>query len=435
MARAQQQQQPNELILPVFTQWERVGSVTGILADLEQGQFYSASLLVEQMMRDDRVRALVNTLIMSVLGCESTWTPSDAKATGEKPTAKAQRFADELSECWDQMVPEEELYELVRWSLMLGVGVMRTPWDMRSGQVEARTWHPGALWFNLTDNEYYLRHTSGELAVQRDSLDWLLVTPYSHKYGRLNGLVRSMSMLYLARQWCFRDRARHSEVHGMPIRQGITPPDADKRAKDNYRTALQSVGTETVIITPQGEPGKVYDVKLVEAKSNSHEVFSAQLDHLDDCMAILVLGQRMSSKGSSGLGSDANPGDAVRQDIMAWLARVIEKFCNRISRRWMEVNHGADQVHFAPRLVIAVEPPADGKKRADEMSVLGDVVAKLEAKGLNVRQLLEAAGVPMLSIQEAAAVAEEAEAKQAEQMAGAAADAKDAKDAADKEQS
>jgi hypothetical protein len=67
------------------------------------------------------------------------------------------------------------------------------------------------------------------------------------------------------------------------------------------------------------------------------------------------------------------------------------------------------------------------------MSVLGDVVAKLEAKGLNVRQLLEEAGVPLLSIQEAAAVAEEAEAKQAEQMAGAAADAKDATDATNKE--
>jgi phage gp29-like protein len=411
MARAQQQ--PKELILPVFTQWERVGSVTGILADLEQGQFYTASLLVEQMMRDDRVRALMNTLIMSVLGAERTWTASGAKAKGGKPTAKAQRYADELSESWDEQVPEEELFEFIRWALMIGASVMRTPWNMRTGSVEARTWHPGALWFNLVDNEYYLRHASGQIVIDRDSMDWLLLTPYSHKYGRLNGLVRSMSMLYLARQWTFRDRARHSEVHGMPIRQGITPADADVRAKTNFRTALQSVGTETVVITPQGEAGKLYDIKLIEAQAESHKVFSAQLDHLDDCMAILVLGQKMSSKGTSGLGSDANPGDSVRRDIMAWLARVIEKVCNRLSRRWMVVNYGLDQLDYAPRLCIGVDPPEDGAKRATEMSTLGDVVKKLERYGLDVRALLESSGVPLLSVAEAARVAEEAEAKDA----------------------
>jgi phage gp29-like protein len=410
MARPQQQQ-PKELILPVFTQWEKVGSITGILSDLEQGNFYTASLLVEQMMRDDRVRALFNTLIMSVLGCEQHWEAGDG-------TAKAQRFADEWAELEPEMVPEEEMYEFVRWGLMLGASVMRTPWDMRTGGVEARAWHPGALWFNLVDNEYYLYHQGGRLLIPRDSMDWLLLTPFSHKYGRLNGMVRSMAMLYLARQWVFRDRARHSEVHGMPIRIGITPSDADKRAKDNFRTALQSIGTETVVIAPQGgkEQGRNYDVQLLEAKSNSHEVFAAQLDHLDDCMAILILGQKMSSKGTSGLGSDANPGDSVRRDIMKWLARVIERAKNQIARRWMEINYGPEQIDRAPRCCIEVDPPEDGAKKATEMSTLGDVVDKLKAEGLDVRELLEKAGVPLLSPEEAAKQAADMEAKEAEAM-------------------
>jgi hypothetical protein len=121
----------------------------------------------------------------------------------------------------------------------------------------------------------------------------------------------------------------------------------------------------------------------------------------------------MSSKGTSGLGSDANPGDSVRRDIMAWLARVIEKVCNRLSRRWMVVNYGLDQVDFAPRLCIGVDPPEDGVKKATEMSTLGDVVAKLERYGLDVRELLEHAGIPLLSPEEAARVSEELEAKDA----------------------
>lgn len=391
-----------ELILPVFTQWERVGSVTGILSDLEQGNFYSASLLFEQMMRDDRCRALFNTLIMSVLGCERHMESAD-------DTKKAQKYADEFYEQWDDMFPEEELFEVVRWALGLGVGIARTPWNMRTGTADIRAWHPGALWFNLADNQYYVRCQGGQVPIVDDSLDWLLLTPYSYKYGRLNGLVRSMSMLYLARQWTFRDRARHSEVHGLPIRLGVTPADADKRAKDNFRNALQAIGTETVVIAPQGGDGKKYGVELVEAQSEGHKVFSAQLDHLDDCMAILVLGQKMSSKGTSGLGSDANPGDSVRRDIMKWLARVIEKFCNRVAQRWMTVNYGADVAqNYSPRLCIEVDPPEDGAKKATEMSLLGDVVAKLKAEGLDIRTLLEEAGIPLLSPTQAAAQKEQA---------------------------
>jgi phage gp29-like protein len=398
-------EKPNELILPVFTQWEKVGSVTSILAEIEQGIFYNGSLLVEQMMRDDRVRALVNTLIMSVLGCDSHWEA--AKTENQRTSKRGQKYADEIAEKWDDMVPEDEVYELVRWALMLGVGVMRTPWNMRTGEVNVRTWHPGAIWFNLADNEYYLRHQGGQDQVPRDSLDWLLLTPFSHKYGRLNGLVRSMAMLYLARQWTFRDRARHSEVHGLPIRLGITPADADKRAKDNFRNALQAIGTETVVIAPQGPEGKKYAVELVEAQAEGHKVFSAQLDHIDDCMAILILGQKMSSKGTSGLGSDANPGDSVRRDIMAWLARVIERVCNRLAQRWMVVNYGLESMDLAPRLCIEVDPPEDGAQKATELSTLGDAVAKLAAHGLDIRELLEQAGVPLLSPTDAAAQKEQ----------------------------
>lgn len=396
-----------ELILPVFTQWERVGSVTNILANLEQGIFYDGSLLVEQMMRDDRVRAVVNTLIMAVLGAPMHFEAADHDDGRRSPTAE--KAAEQAEDAWPQMMPKDELYELVRWAIMLGAGIARPNWardyDSNSWTPATQTWHPGALYFNLAENEYYLYHQGGQTLISRDSPDWLLVTPYSHKYGRLNGLVRSIAMPWLARQWVFRDRARHSEVHGMPIRQGIAPAEADKKAKDLMRRDLEAVGTETVVITPQGAEGNRYDIKLIEAQSNSHEVFSAQIDHLDDCIAILVLGQRMSSKGSSGLGSDANPGDSVRRDIMRWLADVIEEAAGRLLRHWANFNFGDPEL--APRLCIEVDPPADGVKKAQELSGLGDAVAKLAQHGLDIHELLEQAGVPLLD--EAAAEAQRQE--------------------------
>jgi hypothetical protein len=50
------------------------------------------------------------------------------------------------------------------------------------------------------------------------------------------------------------------------------------------------------------------------------------------------------------------------------------------------------------------------------MSTLGDVVQKLKAEGLDVRALLEQAGVPLLTPEQAAAQAAEMEAKEAETM-------------------
>lgn len=407
-----------ELILPVFTQWEKVGSLTGILGDLESGILYDASLLIDQMMRDDRIRATWNVRIQSVLGMPMRF--ENAEHSAEK---RSQKIAAEAEDNWAKMVPRAELVELMKWGLFLGVGIARKNWTRINGALIPiiQTWHPGALRFDLTTDRYMLQtRTGGEIPILPDDPNWVIFTPYGHKYGRLNGIVRSIAMLYLARQWSFRDRARHSEVHGQPIRVGVTPEDANQGDKDRMRRALSSVGSETVIITPQGEHSK-YDVKLIEAMSNGHQTFSAQIDHIDDCIAILLLGQRMSTKGSSGLGSDANPGDVVRRDIMRFDAECIADIGkDSVLRDWAMMRYG--DASLAPKPIVEVDPAVDGQKKAMELSALGDVVAKLGAHGLDVRSLLEQAGAPMLSPEEAAAAKQESidQAQQAQAQAQAA---------------
>lgn len=414
-------QQPRELILPVFTQWERVGSLTSILADLTQGIFYDPALLVDQMFRDDRWRATWNLRLQAVLGLPSHFEPANK-------SKKAQKIADHAAEAWPRMLSDDELCELILWGLFLGAGVARQKTvdgaglgvidddgnerDPEGGSKSwlptAQTWHAGGLRFDLVTDRYMMRtYDAGEVPIERGDPNWILFTPWGHKYGRLRGFVLSIAMLFLDRSWTFRDRARHGEVSGQAIRQGITPLDADQREKDGMRRALSAVGTESVIITPQNENGAGYGVKLVEAGAQSHQTFSTHLDHVDRAMAILLLGQSASTMGQAGLGAQEKAGDQVMQYILRFDARCIASIAAQVLGPWTQMNYGS--ADLAPRRVIEVDPPEDGNQRASELNTTGDAVDKLEKHGADVRKMLEELGVPMLSEEDAQAKAKEAQ--------------------------
>lgn len=425
-------QQAQELIIPVFSQWERVGSVTAILAELTQGYFYDAALLMDQALRDDRVRSAWNLRLQAVLGLpahmEASTVGARRDATGKTaPSKKAAAIADEAMELWPTMAPLGELYELLLWGENLGAGVARKNWLDERGKLltednpagdswvpQLQTWHGGAIRFDLMSSTYRLRtYDQGEILIERGDPNWTLFTPWGSKYGRLRGLLVSLVMLWLDRQWTFRDRARHSEVYGQPVRVGITPLDADEREKDKFRRFLASPGTENALIAPQGEREK-WDVRLLEAQANAHQTFSTHLDHVDRAISMLYLGQSESMEGKAGLGSQEKAGDQVMRYVMRFVAKNISDIAADLLGDWAEYNHGNRLL--APRFCIEVDPPEEGTQKATELSTLGDAVDKLEAHGVDVRKLLEETGVPMLSPEEAAQKAGELEEKAREQQ-------------------
>lgn len=404
--RPPDQSHVRELILPVFTQWSKVGAITEVLSSLEQGVFYDGALLVDQMLRDDRIRAVLDVRVNSILGAPLHFEPG-------RDVAKARRVAEDAESQWWQLASRQELALLYRWGLMLGVGIARREWrrEGREWLPTLKTWHPGALWYSLAEDVYYLRHQGGQIPILVDDPNWVLFTPFGFKYGRQQGLVRPLSMLFLARQWAFRDRARHSERHGLPFLQGVTPAAADVSEKRQFKRDLSALGTETVIVTPQGDADNRWDVELIEAQSNSHQVFSAQIDHLDAAIAIVVLGQSMSTTGQPGLGSQERAGDSVRGDIKRLDAANLGDLGAAILKPWVTYNYGDDAL--TPRPCFEVDPPADENERAQMLSTLGDAIAKLREYGLDVRSALEQAGVPLLSVEEAARLEAEEPAEEA----------------------
>jgi hypothetical protein len=388
---------PKEIIIPIFTQWEKVGSVTSILAELEDGLFYNPALLMDQFMRDDRLRGVWDIAVQAVLGM-----PMHMESADHSAKKRSDKVSDAAQKNWSKMVPRSELIELLFWGFFLGAGVARKNWvrTPASWLPVIDTWHAGALRFDRTTDTYMLRtQDQGEIPIRRDDPDWVLFTPWGHKYGRLRCYLMSASMMTLERSWTRRDRARHSEKHGMPIAQLIVPSESDQQDKDTMRKASAALGTETTSVTPQGTEGNKYDWKFHEPAKSSSEVFGGTLQEIGDSMAILLLGQQMSTTGSTGLGSDKNPGDVVRRDKMRFYAECIgDVGQDGVLDDWADYNYG--DAELAPRPVIEVDPPEDGQKKATELSTLGDAVDKLEKYGADVRTILEEAGVPMLTAEQ-----------------------------------
>jgi phage gp29-like protein len=364
------------------------------------GQFYDASLLLDQIFRDDRIRAIWDIRVDSVLGCPQHFESA-------KDTAQGQRIADDAMESWWDMVPRAELKLLYRYGMCLGVSIAHRGWVKQQGEwrLDLKTWHPGALWFNVADDVYYLRHQGGQIPILPDDPNWVLFTPYGYKYARLHGLIHALTELYLDRRWTFRDRARHSEVHGQPIRQGIAPSNATPQEMKDYKRALANAGTESTVMTKQGQEGNRWDIKLIEAASNSSEVFTDKKTSIDEDIAILFLGQSMSTTGQAGLGSQQKAGDSVRNDVKRADKVRFGDLSYDILCPWTKYNYGKEEL--TPRLELEVDPPEDELKKAQTLNTLGDAIEKLEKHGLDVREVLEEAGVPLLSEAEAEAKRQE----------------------------
>lgn len=392
-----------ELIIPTFTNWERVGSITGILADLEDGNYFTAALLVDQFMRDDAMRGLWDVAIQAVLGAPMHMEAADH--TNKRGRKRSDKISEQAEKLWPKMVPDAELMELMLWGLFLGAGVARVNWD---GWVPSiKTWHAGALRYDVSTDVYMLRtRDQGEIPILPDDPNWLLFTPWGYKYGRLRCYLVSIAMLVLERNWTRRDRARRSEKHGLPFQQLVVPADSSSANKAIAARASAALGTETTSVTPQGAPGNVFDWKFWEPASTLENVFGGSLKEIRESMAILLLGQATSTGGTTGLQSNANPGDVQQRNKLRFYAKCIGGIGrDKLLSDWAGYNFG--NRNLAPTPMIEVDPPKDEAQKATAFYTLmqGLAIAPVD---VDKRTILTDADIPVLTLEQVAQAAKDA---------------------------
>lgn len=371
-----------------------VGAVNSAILSLEQGQFYAAAYLADGMLRDDRLRATLDVRLNAIVGADVDLQPA-LKGKRDRPTAQAQAVVDDCKDLFQKMLPGHQIGALLRNGLMLSVGIgqVLTTRTTKSAIPMITVWNNRYLRYDWLLRRYCLvTENRGEIVLDPEDPEWVIYEPYG-PYGWLTGaIMRSVALPWLIRYWTRTWWARHQEVHGMPIRVGIIPAERDPADEKLFLKQLANISHESVMRLPQGLDGNKFDVKLVEAAANTWQGFQGLLQHCDDSIAIAILGQKQSTTGQGGLGTQEKAGE----DTMLKLSRsdglVYEPLREKVLKPWARGNYSDE--NLAPKIVPLVEPPEDHSAIAKTDLATAQALVQFKQAGapLDPRKFLEARG-------------------------------------------
>ena len=387
---------PMELPLYGAAPTTLVSAVASTLAQLEQGSFYSAALLWDGMLRDDRIAATLNVRGMGLLGSPLDLLPADESDEAE---AVKEKYEKRIA----KIFPSHQLAQLLRTGLGLSVGVAQVLSTRTSKSRDANiyVWNGRYLRYDWMLRQYRLiTENRGEIAIDPEDDEWVIYEPYG-PHGWLHGaLIRPLAAPWLIRHWTRSWWARRQEVHGSPIRAGIIPADRDPKDEKTFLRQLANLAHEATIRLPQGVDGNKFDVKLIEAAAQNTTGFLQLLEHCDSSIAITVLGQKQSTDGQGGLGTQEKAGESTLQRILRGDALVGEVLRERVLMPLARDNEG--NAALAPYLRWQLDPPEDMAQKAKALLDVAQACVQFEqaptfARHIERRALLDEHQVPMVS--------------------------------------
>ncbi len=409
-----------QLPITAFADWDRVWQIRNMLVAFEGGQdMRGAAMFVDSMLRDDRINGCTSTRVGAVVCAAWDFKGADSRRKSAKIAEKLGGSDDEPG-LWDRICPPAVEADLYFWGMMIGVGVAEVVWDTTDPEnwiPTMRQWHPQFLRWDQRLERFWLLTAEGEILLPKidDEINsdgrWILWCPYGYRNSWRRALLRPLAMLYLCRQWTYRDWARYSEKHGSPADKVKVPENAPDDEKSAFKTQMANRGSDNTILLPQGgegEPG--WDVEILEAQSKSWESFKEFLAKLEVSIAVVLLGQNLSTEVQEGSRAAAQVQEAVRLDKRREDAALAK--CLREQLLYWWAKHNYEDPELAPRVKKDVEPPEDLKAGADTLKVVGDAIQSLSAATVpvNIREIADYYGVPMLTEEE---IAEQEAEKQA----------------------
>lgn len=361
---------------------DRVSQVRSALTGLMLGQFQLAALLCDQMKADGHVAAAFMQRTLGLLGTPLGFEPAN-------DSDEALEVAKLAKQDWRLMFPVGEASELHDWGLLLSVGIGRLSWQTEGPRwiPRLRPWHGQFINFDTATDRYYV-HTDDGTPVYLPRVDqephsdggWVIYTPHGWKAWR-RALARPVATPWLIKQWAQRDWARHSEVHGQPIRKGIVPAAAPQDQKDTFFNDLRSLAADGVILLPDGGPeGGKFDVDLLEAESRSFDGFEKLITKMETSVGVPVLGHghTLGSAGNSTvnyIGVDAT-GSLVRPDLKAFDAETLATcYQQQVLYWWAKYNFGDGNLAPLPLYELRAKAPGGDGKSSTPMLTPSDVGA------------------------------------------------------------
>ena len=339
------------LELPVYgvRPADRKWIIDRTLAELDNGQFQNSGIQGDAILRNARIRGAYEQRLAGIFAAPlEMLTPKD--------TARCTAIADDVKARWPKMFPRAALEELHRYGISQGVGIAEKVWDTstKPWTFTLKVYSPRYYTWIWSSQSYYLTTYNGFLRIPRRSRQWLIYTPYGYERAFLLGNIRALLDPFMFMSWNASDWGNYNEVYGRPIRKAIVPQQAKPTEEKKFVSDVATMNAGTVVKTKQDKDGNKYDIELVEAVSTGWKTFAEALEWSKSEVAEVLLGQTMSMDGQGGLGSQEEPGKAVRADIRA---SDNEKLCECLKSQavddYVEFAYGDPEMAPTPNYLVA----------------------------------------------------------------------------------
>jgi phage gp29-like protein len=382
-----------------FTKWT-AKLIQEALEQHEAGDFNRSGSLVDAMGRDDRISGVMNTRVNAVIG------NNGPAFSIEPPDQKPKTLADRVAVWWFDVLSDDVTRQIVYDIVMLGFSIWRIHWALRDKEwrpERLERWAPQNLFYNEELERYVARTESGEEVIEPGDPNWLCVLPNGQR-SWMSGAVRALGLAYLFRTFNFRDWARFNERHGLPIITVEEPAGSDDRRRMDFYLSLQRMGQGGIVRLPQNAAGIGYKLNLVEAKDNSHGSFTQFRQDLDTCIAVLLLGQNLTTEVKAGSLAATTAHNVIRQDFLEADTEILAtQLRAQVLIPWVLYNvPGADPQADAPWPTWQTAVPPDRKVEAETAKTGAEAVAAWRKTKMPVdfEKLLSKLGIDVLEGQD-----------------------------------
>jgi len=372
--------------------WD-VPSVNAALDEHENGRFVQSAKLAVALRRDDRIYGCIESRIRALAGLPFEVLPNPHASDAGKAIEAAQRSA----RAWPRICPASARSKLQENTAIMGFAVAAKQHQFIDGEwlPILDPWPLQHVYWNWSDGWYAIT-TTGTVAIENNPTGWFLHTPHG-QHSWYAGAIRALGLLFVFRAFTYRDWARYCEKHGLPILVIKEPADLDSGAKRRFYDKIRTLGKESTIRAPKNTSGESVEVTFVEPRDNSWESFLKFKEAIEISIAIVLLGQNLTTEVTGGSYAAANVHYNIRLDLLAGDVVPFNQAAERqVLREYLRNNMPGFTDDLTPLLTNPVKPPEDDAARATQAYQISQAIETLlrgNGSGQGVISPIEARGM------------------------------------------
>lgn len=374
------------------TTWSPALIKTALL-QADSGQFRTLADLCDWTLADDRVGAVAQTFVGGLLSLPLAFEPSgDGRRKG-----RAVRALEAEEDYW-KIAPEDEVFQIYTWSLLLGFQWAHLEHVESNGRVLPclRFWHTRNVRFDWTSRRWFTKVDDGlgEVEMVDGDGEWVMFSPYGRFRPWAHGLWRGTARWCLLKSYAEDDWGRHSEKASLLVAE--TPMGTDSTLRRELAADLYGIGRNAALAPPPG-----VKLALLEAKANTRDLYLAQVEAANTAIAVSWLGQNLTTEVNKGSFAAAQVHGRVEgQRVRGFAEFESTTVREKVLTRWAELNYGNRDL--APWPIRNTDVPEDGKVVAEIMKLRAESFDAMRKVGviIDAEAWFERGKVEILEIKE-----------------------------------